>query len=496
MLKIRKLTSNKKSIVQLIIMIFLTILTQIFTLLKTSIAAQNFGTSIEMDAFNFTNSIGAFLFSFIGAGVTTLLIPSLMNKKNKKEINIFISFLYLLSILILVFVFIFRNEVLRFLSHGSESFILISSKLMFAVLLTQLILSISGVTNAVFQCEEKFNIPKVINLITTIILVILLFITKNMKIEYYTYTILITTIINIVIQIYVVYKLKFNFKLDLSIKNKGFIDMIRSFIPIMLSTGLYQISLMTDTVISSRLGEGQVSILTYSNTIMSMINTLLLANIIMYIYPKIVKKIDSIDSQKRLFELITFVNSIIILLVLGFFVVGRDGIEILYQRGEFTSQTTSIVYGCSLIYVIGLPVNAIRDLIYRYFYAKLDTKTPFKNSVIASILNVIISVILARYIGIYGIIIGTSITSYISFVMILVRFYKKFKFNFNIYIIIKENVKIILSMIVTLLIYYLINNFINIRNIYIDLIINSIIIIFIYGITLYLLNSKIYTIEI
>lgn len=66
---------------QLLLMMALTIATQVVMLLKVSTVASSFGTSIEMDAFNFANNIGNFIYSFIGAGVTTVLIPNLVNKE-------------------------------------------------------------------------------------------------------------------------------------------------------------------------------------------------------------------------------------------------------------------------------------------------------------------------------------------------------------------------------------------------------------------------------
>lgn len=476
-------------------MIILTIVTQVFTLLKTSIAAKNFGTSVYMDAFNFTNNVGIFIFSFIGAGVTTILIPNLIDKKKKNGINIFISFLYTIAIIIFIIICIFSSQILKFISNGSNNFIAIASDLMFIVLLTQLILSLSGITNAIFQCEEKFNIPKLISLITTILLVVIMLLNSNFSIKYYSYYIFLTTFLNIFCQIYIIYKQGFSFKFNIDLKNRYFLDMIRSFIPIMLSTGLYQISLITDTIISSRLGSGQISILNYSNTIVSMINTLLLANIITYIYPKIVKKIEQNDSQERLFELVTFINSIMFLVVLGFFIVGKDGVEILYQRGEFTANTTYIVYICSFIYILSLPVNSIRDLIYRYFYAKLDTMTPFKNSIVASILNIIISIYLSKFIGIYGIIIGTVLTSFISLTMILIRFKIKFEFKFCFRKVIFENLKIVTSMLITLIILLIIKKSIIINNVIFEVILLSGLTIFVYGIILYIFRSNIYKIK-
>ena len=122
-----KFTATK----QLLLMMILTIVTQVVMLLKVSIVAASFGTSIEMDAFNFANNIGNFIYSFIGAGVTTVLIPNLVNKEKNNSINIFISILYSSAFIVLVVVHIFRRYIVAGLSNGSDEFILITCNIMF-----------------------------------------------------------------------------------------------------------------------------------------------------------------------------------------------------------------------------------------------------------------------------------------------------------------------------------------------------------------------------
>ena len=97
---IKDKNSNKRASIQLITMIGLTIIIQVVTILKTSVVAAQFGATIEMDAFNFSNSIGVFIFSFIGAGVTTVLIPNLVNKDDDQGVNIFISTLYTIGFIV------------------------------------------------------------------------------------------------------------------------------------------------------------------------------------------------------------------------------------------------------------------------------------------------------------------------------------------------------------------------------------------------------------
>lgn len=486
---------NKKAFLQLAIMIVLTILTQVVGILKTSVVASQFGAQVEMDAFNFSNSIGTFIFSFIGAGVTTVLIPNLIKKDKEEGVNIFISVLYTVSLLVLVLIYSFRKHIVQGLSNGNDEFVIIASNLMIITLITQFMNSFLGATNAIFQCRGKFNVPKLINFVTTVLLVGLIIFMPKLNIYRYSFYILITSIINVITQIYLVIKDGYNFKYRLNIKNNDFRKMFKVFIPTILSTGLYQFSLVTDTIISSNLGEGKVSILSYSNTLMIMVDAILLSNLMTYCYPKIAKSIDEDNSQKRMFDLMLLLNGIMCLIVVGFFVVGKSGIILLYQRGKFTPTITNMVYAGTLIYMLGIPTNAMRDLVYRYFYAKGDTITPFKNSVVVSITNIIISIVLTGFIGIYGVILGTVLTSYMSFIMILFRFNKTFKIRCSKLELIIENIKLLASSVVVIVAMNIIISIISIMNILLSILIYGTITVILYVITLVLFKSKVLDIK-
>lgn len=97
--------SNKKAFKQLFFMIMLTLIIQAITLTKLSVITSNFGATINMDAFNLSNSIGTFIFSFIGIGITTVLIPALVNKKPLRSVN---NLLYLACVII-VFIVVLTN---------------------------------------------------------------------------------------------------------------------------------------------------------------------------------------------------------------------------------------------------------------------------------------------------------------------------------------------------------------------------------------------------
>lgn len=491
----KKVNSNKKEFSKLLIMIILTIVTQVVTILKTSTAAGSFGATVQMDAFNFSNSIGTFIFSFIGAGITTVLIPNLVKKGKEEGVNIFINVLYSLAFIILLIVYLGRRLLVQTLSSGSAEFLNIACNIMLITLITQFVNSFLGTTNAIFQCNGKFNFPKVINLLTTTALVGLIIFMPNLTIYKYAFYIFITTLINVIIQVWLAIKYGYKFKFKIDFKNKDFKQMFKVFLPTILSTGLYQFSLVTDTVISSNLGEGTVSILSYSNGLMSMINSILLTNLMTYFYPKIARDIHKENSQEKMFDLMLLLNGIMCLMVVGYYVVGENGIALLYQRGKFTSSITNAVYICTLIYILGIPINAMRDLIYRYFYAKADTMTPFKNSLIVSICNIVISIILSKFIGVYGIILGTVLTSYMSLGMILYRFNKKFKIQYSKKVLIRENAKLLINSVIVMLIVKTLSNMFPITNIFMNILIYGILTVVLYGIILIIFKSKILNIK-
>lgn len=441
----------KSSYFQLGIMIILTFLIKITSLIKTSVGASYFGAGIEMDAFNFTNNIGVFIFSFIGTGITTVLIPAMVNDDNKRSINNFITTLSLISMFILFIVYAVRIPILNLFSPDSEAFVHIGGNLMLITLLTQFENTIMGVTNSHFQTIKKFNIPKIILLISNSILAILLLLPTSLSIYQYASFILLTGAINLSAQYIIARNNGFEFKPIVDLKDPELANMLRIFVPTIISTGLYQITLLTDSLVATYLGQGQVSILTYSNTLMSMINMLLIGNLMAYIYPNITRNIKDKDGVKLLFEYSVLFNVIMFLVVIGFYVVGQEAITLLYERGEFDPALTRIVFYCSIIYVIGLPINVTRDLLYRYFYARGNTKETLKNSVYASIFNLIVSLILSIYIGIFGVILGTVLTSIVSLSSILVRFNKNYGAIPNINFVILETGKIIFSSILVIM---------------------------------------------
>ncbi|KRF60808.1 hypothetical protein ASG99_07680 [Bacillus sp. Soil768D1] len=484
--------TKKNSINQLTVMIFLTIITQVFILMKNAIVASKFGISADLDAFNFANSISSFIYSFIGAGISTILMPSLADKDKKTSINIFITIIYSMALLLLLILLVFRESIVTVLSGSNNSyFITVCSNILIATLIAGFLNSIVGLVNGVLEYKGQFIRLRFVTLFTSVLICIILLIEKNMSIYYYATVVLTTTLVNVIMNLYFLSRSGFKFKVDFEIRDRDFRVMTRLFIPIVLSQGVYQIALIIDTMIASRLGVGQVSILSYSNTIISMVNVLILSNITAFMYPKLIRSYKDNNSQQILSNYIIYINVLMCLFVVLFFTIGKEGISLLYERGNFTNENTKVVYVCALLYILSLPSNAIRDLIYKYFYINNDTLTPFHNSLMISLLNILISIILSKYIGLYGVVLGTTIASFMSIALITIRFKKKFGVKFDRNKFVKENIKIFLITVLSILLVLIFKKMLFISNIFMNIIIYGFLAIGIFVILLVISKSKV-----
>lgn len=444
-----------RNVFSLILMIVLTCVAQVFTLMKSSLVAGHFGTSMEMDAYNFANSIVSFIFGFVSAAISTVVIPSYVQKKHGKEVDSFITGVYGAIGIIVILVGVLRYQIVGVFSNRDEMYLNLVCNMLVILLMTNFLYSVTNITAAYFQCIEKYNIPKILNLVTQVFVVVALIVFRNIDIIQYTWILSAGLMINFIIDIIVAIKNGWRYRPSFLFGSDETKRLFGMFFPIILSTGVYKLSLLIDSTIASRLETGQLSILSYSTQIVNMVNSALIGNLLIYSYPKIVRRIKTGESQKLFWEQTSFFHLVVCLVIAGVATVGHEGISLLFERGKFDMTATSAVFICLLMYIFGQQVNVVRDLIYRYFYAVGDTKTAASNSVLVSIVNIAVSLILVNFIGVYGIILGTVIATFVSFIRILVKFKKKIGFEVSVKKLAVSFLKNLLIMLVSIGVVYL-----------------------------------------
>ena len=224
--------------------------------------------------------------------------------------------------------------------------------------------------------------------------------------------------------------------------------------------GVTQINILVGTIIAS-FQASAVSYLYYADRIYQInlaiagiaIGTVILPNLSRHI--KSNNSIKTIELQNNALELSLFLS-----LPASFALMfGSEQItSALFGYGSFDQMSVSNSAKALFFFSFGLPAFSLIKIFSTFLFARNDTNTPFKYSLISVILNIAISLTFFSKVGFIIIPIATTISSWFNGIILLVFVINKnyFKFNSN---FISQIFKIIISNIIAISIFYFLINY-------------------------------------
>lgn len=488
---IKRLTQKQKNGIQLITMIFLTCLSQVIALYKSRFTAVSFGATSIMDAYNYALNIATFIFVFVTSGVTTVVIPAYVRKKSLNAINSFITIIYGSILLIVALVLIIRVPLVTLMTNKGDEFVAMVGSFLLVTFFIQAITSFLAVTAAYYQCINHYIIPKAILLLSNAIVAGILITGIVKDINIYLGLLVAGSIVNLLFDLGIAIKLGFRYAPSLSIHDPELKKMLIIFLPTLFSSGVYKIHTLVDTLIASTLISGMLTILSYSTQIITMVNNVVIGNLTVYAYPKIVARMNRPDCKKFFWTYSIFFHAVVCMIIAGFFNVGLEGVSLIFLGGKFTIEDTYMLYYCVCIYMFGQQFNVVRDLIYRFFYANGDTKETLKNSVMVSFFNIILSLIFVQFLGVIGIIIATVLSSLLSLIVIIFRFNQNYGIGIKRGYFLWEHGKNLIALMVSIMVVQLLKQTIRLNGALIPILIYGCITVLVFLGMLFLLRSDI-----
>lgn len=203
-------------------------------------------------------------------------------------------------------------------------------------------------------------------------------------------------------------------------------------IPATLGAGVYQISQLIDTFFATRLPEGSMSYLNYSDRLnqlpLSVIGTALGTAILPQI-SRFIAKGEPGEAAKVQGQAVELSMLLCLPAALALAVVAGPLVAALFQGGRFTAQDALVTGNTLAIIVAGLPAYVLVKVITPGFYAREDTKTPVKTAVIVLIANVVLNFLLIPPLGIYGLAIAIAACSWLNCIMLYVILRKRGHFH-------------------------------------------------------------------
>ena len=190
--------------------------------------------------------------------------------------------------------------------------------------------------------------------------------------------------------------------------------------PAIVSKGIVRISLMIDQIISSTLGKGSVSYLSYAHSLYNIVNNLLIVNLCVIMLTDFTDLCVSKQYDKMIIKLRSSISSILLLLApvsLLTICFSKEIVTIAYQRGAFGIESTNAVAILLLFYAIGFIPAMLNSLHTNVLHAFGEMKIAMINSLVSFSLNIVLSLVFSYFVGIAGIAIGTTLSAAIVVLM-------------------------------------------------------------------------------
>jgi putative peptidoglycan lipid II flippase len=191
--------------------------------------------------------------------------------------------------------------------------------------------------------------------------------------------------------------------------------MIRRILPVAIGAGVYQVSLLIDTIIASLLPSGSISFLFFADRVNQLplgVVGVAVGTALLPLMSRQLRAADykgALESQNRAIEFSLFLT---LPAAVGLVVLAEPTISVLFERGAFDVDSVKSTSGALAMYAIGLPAYVVIKALVPGFFAREDTATPVKIAVAALSINLVLNLVLMEPFLHIGIAVATAISAW------------------------------------------------------------------------------------
>jgi putative peptidoglycan lipid II flippase len=170
----------------------------------------------------------------------------------------------------------------------------------------------------------------------------------------------------------------------------------RLMVPRLIGLAFVQVNFWVNIRLASRISQGSVTGVYFAFTLMLMPQALIAQSIAIAALPTFSAQYAQGKISEMRSSLASTLRSVLLLSIpasVGLILLRQPLVEMLYQGGEFTTQSTQLVAWALLWFAVGLVGHSVVEIMVRAFYAMHDTKTPVLIGIGAMSLNILLSFI-------------------------------------------------------------------------------------------------------
>lgn len=232
-------------------------------------------------------------------------------------------------------------------------------------------------------------------------------------------------------QLYLLWRCSKKIGMDITFRkpvvNKEVKRLVKLGIPGAIGAGVVQIDLLINLMFASVLPTGAVSYLFYADRLNQLplgvigiaVTTALLPQLSKAIKAGHMKTTHHLQNRALEFALALTLPSAVALLILA-----SPFVQILFERGEFSSADTHATAMTLMAYVLGLPAYVLVKILAVPFFARKDTTTPVVTASICVGVSITLNFLLISPLAYVGLALSTSLAAWVN-VMLLTYYLRK-----------------------------------------------------------------------
>ncbi len=188
--------------------------------------------------------------------------------------------------------------------------------------------------------------------------------------------------------------------------------------PAVIGAGVVHVNLFADLIMASFLETGSISYLYYADRLNQLplgVVGIAVGTALLPMLSKAMTKGDSGHASDLFNRALEYCLILALPAAIALAVIPLPLITVLFERGAFTAVDSQITANVLMAYAIGLPAYITIKVFSTAHWAREDTTTPVRISVVATLLNIALSIILIQLIGVVGIALATGVTGWLQF---------------------------------------------------------------------------------
>lgn len=309
----------------------------------------------------------------------------------------------------------------------------LSANLMRVILISTVLFSISGIVMSALQANQHFFLTALAPIMYNLgILGGVIFLAPRFGVWGPTIGVVAGALLHLLIQVPGLIKYQARWSPRLGWRDPDLRRVIRLLLPRVAGMGVVQLAALIATSLASQLGPGNVTALNYGWRVMQLPETLIATAIATAAFPTLSEFAARGDLERLRGTLGATLRAILALTIpatLGLLIFGRLAVQILFERGAFTAESTTLVTWAVQGYALGLIGQSLLEVGARTFYAQQDTRTPLFVAFGAMLINVVVSFALRDRLGLGGLALANSIGVSVEVAALLIILRRRLKPN-------------------------------------------------------------------